>query len=72
MLFAIVGLLPLAAPPTNSALEQKIATVLPTEAEDRWLQIPWRTNLMRARLEAQQAGKPLFVWVMNGHPLGCT
>lgn len=57
---------------TGATLTQKMQTVLPTEAEERWLQIPWRTNLMRARQEAQQQRKPLFLWIMNGHPLGCT
>lgn len=54
------------------ALQEKIAAVLPTPDEDRWLQIPWRANLMAARAEAQLAGKPLFLWIMNGNPLGCT
>lgn len=34
--------------------------------------IPWRTDLLAARREAVAAGKPLFLWTMNGHPLGCT
>ena len=36
------------------------------------MQIPWRTNLMQARAESQRTGKPLFLWVMDGNPLGCT
>lgn len=53
-------------------LDAKIASVRPTGAEEKWLTIAWRTNLMHARKEAQDRGKPLFLWVMNGHPLGCT
>lgn len=53
-------------------LEQKIQAVLPTPAEERWLQIPWRTHLEQARAEAQREQKPLFLWIMNGHPFGCT
>lgn len=56
----------------QSDLEKRIAEVVPTAKEERWLQIPWRTNIMEARQEAQQKGKPLFLWVMNGNPLGCT
>ena len=58
----------------NSAdeLEQKVASVLPKAEEERWLQIQWRTNLMAARAEAQTQNKPLFLWIMNGNPLGCT
>lgn len=53
-------------------LDRDIQSVLPTSAEEKWLSIPWRTNLMRARREAQNLKKPLFLWVMNGHPMGCT
>ena len=56
----------------DQSLEQKVASVLPTAKEDRWLQIPWHANLMAARLEAQSSRKPLFFWVMNGNPLGST
>ncbi|MFT4548117.1 MAG: hypothetical protein ACI8XO_004822 [Verrucomicrobiales bacterium] len=34
--------------------------------------IPWRTDLWEARREAAVAGKPIFLWEMDGHPLGCT
>ena len=56
----------------QTSLESKIARILPKPSEERWLQIPWRTNLMAARREAQTAGKPLFLWVMVGNPQGCT
>jgi hypothetical protein len=54
------------------ALEQKIAAIVPTPAEDAFLQIPWRPNLLKARAESVRTGKPLFIWSMNGHPLGHT
>jgi hypothetical protein len=54
------------------SLDERIQEVLPTAAEEKWLQIPWRTNLMKARVDAQAQGKPLFMWIMNGSPLGCT
>lgn len=53
-------------------LDAKIAEVVPQPKEEKWLTIPWRTNLMLARREAQASGKPLFLWIMNGSPLGCT
>src|SRR5437867_3918158 len=53
-------------------LEQKIAALLPTAEEQAFLQIPWRLNVMEARAESQRTGKPMFVWEMNGHPLGHT
>jgi hypothetical protein len=56
----------------SSALDQQLRALLPTPEEQRWLEVPWRTNLMAARAEAQRLGRPLFLWVMDGHPLGCT
>jgi hypothetical protein len=53
-------------------LDRKVADVLPTAAENRYLEIPWRLDLMAARAEAAKAEKPIFIWMMNGHPLGCT
>lgn len=57
---------------TAQSLDSRIAAVLPTEGETRWLQIPWRLNLVQARKDAQATGKPMFLWVMNGNPLGST
>jgi len=57
---------------TLSNLDKEIQAVLPTSKEDQWQQIPWRRNLMQARMEAQQLHRPIFVWVMNGNPFGCT
>ena len=56
---------------TPEELAAKIATVLPTPEEERWLQVPWRLDLVQARAEAQRSGKPLFLWISEGHPLGC-
>jgi hypothetical protein len=67
----MVGILA-AALALSATLDARIAEILPTQDEDKWLSIPWRTNLMRARQESQDAGKPMFWWIMNGHPLGCT
>lgn len=53
-------------------LETKVAAILPTEEEQAFLQIPWRLNVMQARAESARTGKPMFVWEMNGHPLGHT
>jgi hypothetical protein len=57
---------------SDSILDAKVAGVLPTAAEEQWLLVPWRLNLAQARIQAQKSGKPLFLWVMDGHPLGCT
>lgn len=53
-------------------LDREVARILPTRDEDRWLEIPWHTDLLAARREAGQTGRPLFMWLMDGDPLGCT
>jgi len=53
-------------------LDQRIAEILPTKEDEKWLSIPWRTDLTQARTDAQKENKPIFMWIMNGHPLGCT
>jgi hypothetical protein len=34
--------------------------------------LPWLTDLWEARKKAAEEGKPLLVWVGDGHPLGWT
>lgn len=53
-------------------LVNRVAAIAPSLSEEKWLAIPWRLDLGQARVEAQKSGKPLFLWIMNGHPLGCT
>ena len=40
--------------------------------EEAWTTIPWQVSLVPAQQLAAREGKPLFVWAMDGHPLGCT
>ncbi len=47
------------------------ALILPGPEEDKWSQIPWLTNLWEARQKAAAEGKPILLWEMDGHPLGC-
>ena len=37
-----------------------------------WTSIPWQSSLIPAQKLAVEEGKPLFIWAMDGHPLGCT
>jgi hypothetical protein len=46
--------------------------IAPRAEEERWRAIPWRTSYWEAVKEGNQAGKPVFLWTMNGHPLACT
>ena len=46
--------------------------ILPDTGELAWQQIPWATTFKDGIVAADAAGKPLLLWTMNGHPLGCT
>jgi hypothetical protein len=47
------------------------AVIKPQTGEDRWAGIPWKTDLWEARKQAAAQGKPILLWEMDGHPLGC-
>ena len=46
--------------------------IKPTSKEIAWAQIPWLTTFYDGLVESDRTQKPLLLWVMNGHPLGCT
>ena len=37
-----------------------------------WRKIPWKISLIEAQHAAVKERKPIFIWAMDGHPLGCT
>jgi len=59
-------------PEASTELAALQALILPSPGEDKWLQIPWMTNLWQARKKAAAEDKPILLWVMSGHPLGST
>ena len=40
--------------------------------KEAWTTIPWHSSLIPAQQKALAEGKPLFIWAMDGHPMGCT
>ena len=48
------------------------ALIKPASGEEKWQQIPWQVSLWKARQKAAAEGKPILLWEMDGHPLGCT
>jgi len=56
----------------DEAQFKKLHAQLQPSPDEAWRQIPWRTSLLEARKEAAQQKKPIFIWAMDGHPLGCT
>ncbi len=45
--------------------------IKPQSGEEKWQQIPWLSSLWEARKRAAAEGKPILLWEMDGHPLGC-
>lgn len=41
-------------------------------SDQAWKSIPWQISLLAARQKAADRQKPMFIWAMDGHPLGCT
>ena len=41
-------------------------------ADEPWRTIPWKITLLNAQKTAAAERKPIFIWAMDGHPLGCT
>ena len=60
---------PAVTPENFEALHQLMQ---PRADELKWKTIPWHSNLWGARIEAAEKGKPIYLWEMDGHPLGCT
>ena len=58
------------APVTPAEFAKLHPQLVPSRLEP-WRTIPWRVDLLAAREEAIRTGRPLFLWAMNGHPLGC-
>jgi hypothetical protein len=61
-----------AAAPNPENFRALLAAIRPTPGELRWREIPWQTDLRAACRLAAEQGKPVFLWAMNGNPLGCT
>lgn len=41
-------------------------------ADEPWRSIPWKIDVLGGQRTASTESKPLFIWAMDGHPLGCT
>ena len=62
---------PVAPPIAPASFRPTLAAIKARPEELRWASIPWQTDLWEARHLAHASGKPLFMWAMNGNPLGC-
>ena len=44
----------------------------PSPSEMPWTTIDWQPDLKSGITKAASEDKPILLWTMNGHPLGCT
>ncbi len=51
---------------------QRLHKLLQPPADEPWRTIPWKIALLDAQKNAVAENKPIFIWAMDGHPLGCT
>jgi len=56
----------------NESEFRKLQQQLQPSADALWRTIPWKITLLEAQRVAIQEKKPIFIWAMDGHPLGCT
>jgi hypothetical protein len=65
---------PVVAPPelTPATLQRWRDFILPEPDETAWEAIPWRESFWQAVLDGHAQRKPVLLWAMNGHPMGCT
>jgi hypothetical protein len=69
---AIAGPVAATPPPLSPMDAEKVHRVVrPAPDEDAFATIPWLTSLWEARQIAAKEGKPILLWEMDGHPLGC-
>jgi len=75
-LFAVCGLVSVGAiAQDDEKLDDATFKKLHAElqpGDEAWRSIPWRTSLLQAQQDAAEEGKLIFIWAMDGHPLGCT
>jgi hypothetical protein len=57
--------------PTADNFARWQAFLRPRPDEEKWLQIPWLTDLWEARTKAAAEGRPILLWEMDGSPMAC-
>lgn len=44
----------------------------PAADQLQWMKVRWYPSYWEGVLQAHRQKKPILLWAMNGHPLGCT
>lgn len=58
--------------PDATNFQKWLTFIQPDAREQAYKEIPWRNKFWPAVQEAKELGRPILLWTMNGHPLGCT
>jgi hypothetical protein len=74
MFALLVASLALAAAPelNDNTFNSLRDAIRPQEEELVFLKIGWHESFYSAVNEARETNRPILLWAMNGHPLGCT
>ena len=68
----LIGLALLAGDGLSEKEFTQLHAELQPAADAPWRTIPWKISLLEAQAIAAREQKPIFIWAMDGHPLGCT
>ena len=71
-LFATIAALGQAPILDDQSFERWRDYIRPQVKEESYLEIPWHESFYSAINEARETDRPILLWTMNGHPLGCT
>lgn len=63
---------PISAAELTDARFHELLTEIQPAADEPWRTIPWKTDLLDAQRAAAAENRLIFIWAMDGHPLGCT
>jgi hypothetical protein len=72
LMFAAIAALGQVPELNDQSLERWCDYICPQAKEECYLEIPWRESFYIAINEARETDRPILLWTMNGHPLGCT
>jgi hypothetical protein len=69
---AVVACLALGQPLADEEFDRQFRSIVPAEKELRWREVKWVPTLWEGIRTAQREDRPILLYAMNGHPLGCT
>ena len=58
--------------PTEDNFQRWKGYLQQSSQEQKWQEISWHAVFWEGVQHARAQDKPILLWVMNGHPLGCT